>query len=343
MARRASKRSLSPAIKRRPVQKAPRKKAVLKKITGKQATPVRKAPGKTRSAANSAPLDLNGFPPESLIRHTRGLCLACALDVLTRHMGLNAERAQSEIRRNSPSYEELSSDAPPRPYIPWPAEVCPYCGAPSKWHAPLHIVRIEGGKTTDAPRRALIRKIEKSPTFTVIEEKSTERDALYDWLAKTGASLDLDSPGWLLEAARHWLGRRLPKEDWTEIFKQTRFVRRSRRLQDGFQLEAPGLFLAPALFDEVLLIQYLLSRSSKAGGQTFEGRMTLQDLFHRLRGGGYLRTMGIMSRSPAEALEQLVEVFGGEGRVKFYYIVDRRDLFARLAGLKAARLPRPRR
>jgi len=91
-----------------------------------------------------------------------------------------------------------------------------------------------------------------------------------------------------------------------------------------------------------LLIQYLLSRSSKAGGQTFEGRLTLRDLFHRLRGGGYLRTMGITARKPSEALEQLVEIYGGERRVKFYYIVDRRDLLARLASLKGARLPRPR-
>jgi hypothetical protein len=340
MARKASKRIPSPtAVKRKPVKKAPPKRAVLKKTTGKQTTKlVRTAAGR---ALNAATLDLNGFPPESLVKQTRGLCLACALDVLTRHMGLSAERAQSEIRRHSPSFEELSA-APARPYIPWPADECPYCGAPTKWHAPLHIARIEGGKTTDAPRRALIRKIEKSPNFTVIEEKSTERDALYDWLAKTGASLDLDSTGWLLEAARHWLGRRLPKEDWTDIFKQIRFVRRSRRLEQGFQVEAPHLFLAAALFDEALLIQYLLSRSSKAGGQTFEGRLTLRDLFHRLRGGGYLRTMGITARNPSEALEQLVEIYGGEGRVKFYYIVDRRDLLARLARLKGARLPRPR-
>jgi hypothetical protein len=50
--------------------------------------------------------------------------------------------------------------------------------------------------------------------------------------------------------------------------------------------------------------------------------------------------MGITARDPSEALERLVEIYGGEGRVKFYYIVDRRDLLARLASLKGARLPR---
>ena len=67
------------------------------------------------------------------------------------------------------------------------------------------------------------------------------------------------------------LARRLPKEDWTSIFDQIRFVRRSRRLAEGFEVEGAGLFVAPALFDEILLIQYLLSRSHKAGGRTFEG------------------------------------------------------------------------
>jgi hypothetical protein len=341
MARKASKRIPPPtATKRDPTKKSPHNKAVPKTKTGKLITKLgAKITGK---ALNAATVDLNAFPPESLTKETRGLCLACALDVLTRHMGLSAARAQSEIRRHRPSSEELSTPAATRPYIPWPTDKCPYCGAATKWHAPLHLVRIEGGKTTDAPRRVLIKNIEKSPHFTVIEEKSTERDALYDWLAKTGASLDLDSTGWLLEAAQHWLGRRLPKEDWTDIFKQIRFVRRSRRLEQGFQVEGPRLFLAPALFDEALLIQYLLSRSSKAGGQTFEGRLTLRDLFLRLRGGGYLRKMGITARDPSEALEQLVEIYGGEGRVKFYYIVDRRDLLARLASLKGARLPRPK-
>ena len=290
-----------------------------------------------------AELDLRGFPAESVVTRKVGLCLACALNVLTRHMGLSAERARSEIRRYSPSLDEISTAAPVRPYFGWPADECPYCGAPPRWHAPLGIVRIEGGKTTDVPRRALIKKIGESAQFTVIEEKSTERDALYQWLAKTSASLNMESRGWLLESARHWLGRRLPKEDWAAIFKQIRYVRRSRRLEEGFEVDAQCLNLAPVLFDEVLLIQYLLSRSHKAGGQTFEGRLTLLNLFQRLRGGGYLRRMGIATENPSEALEQLLETLGGEGRVKFHYVVDRQDFLARLAALKSAGVPRSKR
>ena len=324
----------------RKVAKRPARKAVAKKTPTKAA---KTAVSKTKKRSEAAELDLSGFPAESIVTQKLGLCLACVMDVLTRHMGLTTERARSEIRRHSPSLEELSTAAPARPYFTWPADECPYCGAPPRWHAALGSVRIEGGKATDVPRRTLLKKIGASANFTVIEEKSTERDALYQWLAKTSASLDMESRGWLLEAALHWLGRRVPKEDWTAIFKQIRVVRRSRRLEDGFEVEAQVLYLAPVLFDEVLLIQYLLSRSHKAGGQTFEGRLTLMDLFQRLRGGGYLRKMGIAAGNPSEALEQLVEILGGEGRVKFHYIADRRDFLARLAELKSARVPLPKR
>jgi hypothetical protein len=320
-------------------KKGPARKAVVKKKPKKV---VKVTASKAERASKVAELDLRGFPPESIVDSTLGLCLACALDLLTRHVGLSPERARSEIRRYNPQLQELTASSLTRPYQEWPVEKCPYCGAPPKWQVPLRIVRIEGGKTTDIPRRALLKTIGESANFAIIEEKSTEREALYSWLARAGSDLDLDSPGWLIEAARHWLGRRLPKENWPEIMDQVHSVRRSRRLEDGFEKEGPRLFLAPVLFDEVLLIQYLLSRSRMAGGQTFEGRFTVQELFHRLRGGGYLRRVGIAANNAAEALEQLVEILGGEGKVKFYYIVDRREFLMRLAKLKDARIPRPK-
>ena len=322
-------------------RKVSKRVPVLNAGTRKTSNKVRKVTAaKKRKVAKAAELDLRGFPPESLVERTLALCLACALDVLTRHVGLSAERARSEIRRYNPRLEELTTTSLSRPYMPGHADKCPYCGAPSKWHAPLRIVRIEGGKNTDVPRRALFRNLGESVNFTIIEEKSTEREALYSWLSKTGGSLDLDSPGWLIEAARHWLARRLPKENWPEIMDQVRVVRRSRRLEDGFEKEGSRLFLAPMLFDEILVIQYLLSRSHKAGGQTFEGRLTLQELFHLIRYGGYLRRLGVTANNAADALEQLVEIHGGEGRVKFHYVVDRREFLARLADLKGARIPR---
>ena len=40
--------------------------------------------------------------------------------------------------------------------------------------------------------------------------------------------------------------------------------------------------------------------------------------------------MGVAAE-PSEALEQLLEILGREGRVKFHYVADRRDFLARLA------------
>lgn len=304
--------------------------------------PKAKVKAKAPTKVKATELDLSGFPAESIVTATLGVCLACVLDVLTRHMGLSAARAQTEIRRHTPALAELSAVSPMRPYFTWPADACPYCGAAAKWQAQLKIVKIEGGKMTDAPRRALVKEVGTSAGFAVIEEKSTEREALYSWLSMIGADLDLDSPQWLLEAARHWLGRRLPKEDWASIFEQVRFVRRSRRLEEGFEVDGPRLYLAPLLFEEALLVQYLLSRSHKAGGLTFEGRLTLQDLFHRLRRGGYWRNAGVTAGNPADALQQFVETYGGENKVKFYYVLDRRDFLARLKDLKDSRVPKPR-
>ena len=52
------------------------------------------------------------------------------------------------------------------------------------------------------------------------------------------------------------------------------------------------------LFDELLLVQYLVSRSHKAGGLTLEGRYTLPELFARLRNSGYLRALDVHTRRP---------------------------------------------
>ena len=49
-------------------------------------------------------------------------------------------------------------------------------------------------------------------------------------------------------------------------------------LERGWEVDKGRLFLAPPLFDELLLVHYLVSRSQKAGGLTLEGRYTLRDL-----------------------------------------------------------------
>jgi hypothetical protein len=97
------------------------------------------------------------------------------------------------------------------------------------------------------------------------------------------------------------------------------------------------------LFDELLLVQYLVSRSHRAGGLTLEGRYTLPELYARLRNSGYLRAAGISAQNAADALEQLVtHLGGGEAAVKFYHVVDRRDFLGKMKSLKLVTPPKPK-
>jgi len=108
-------------------------------------------------------------------------------------------------------------------------------------------------------------------------------------------------------------------------------------------VELGRLYLNPVLFDELLLVQYLLSRSHKSGGQTVEGRYTLAELFHRLRNSGYLRSVGVTAHGPSDVFEELLAYLsGGETTARYYYIVDRRDVQAKREALKEKSPPKPK-
>src|SRR5690242_19584734 len=79
--------------------------------------------------------------------------------------------------------------------------------------------------------------------------------------------------------SRHYLSRKEPKTDWQAPFDRIRSIRRSRLLENGWEVDHGRLFLAPILFDELLLVQYPVRRSHRVGGQTLEGRYTLSELF----------------------------------------------------------------
>jgi len=324
-------------IKKKPASKPPRaKKPALKK-----AAPV-KTSVKKRSSAKSAALDLSSLPSALVTQDVRTVCLACVLDVMTRHLGLSTARAQLEIKRYTPSLQELQTKQSSRPFFIQVDEKtpCPYCQAATKWHARVAVHRIESTKATDPQRRALLKHL-KEPVFAVLEEKATQQDAFFQWLERVGTNLDLDDPRWLGEISRHYLARKEPKTDWNELFAQVRSIRRSRRLDEGWEIDQSRLFLAPMLFDELLLVQYLVSRAHRAGGLTLEGRHTLPELVARLRQSGYLRSVGIGAQSPSDAFEQLLtHLGGGDTSQRFYYIIDRSDLLERIKALKDSRVPR---
>ena len=337
----AKKTSAKPSpAKKKAVKKAAPKKNIPKKAARSRPAPKAKpakAPQKPSAAKKkslaakkpaSPPLDLSKFPPESVTQAERWICLACVWDVFTRHMRLAPRTALSQIRAYTPSIEELNAPASARPYFtPEDAKSsCPYCGASTKWQARMATHRIESGKATDALRRELLKSLPKAnDQFVVVEQKATQEGAFFDWLERISRQLDLEHPGWLRDVSMHYLSRKEPKTDWKAQFEQVHSLRRSRRLEQGWEIDGGRLFLAPALFDELLLVQYLLSRSHRAGGLTLERRYTLPELWQRLRNSGYLRAVGVHATNPSDALEQLLAYLsGGEASVRFYYIVDRR-------------------
>jgi hypothetical protein len=260
--------------------------------------------------AKKRELDLSEFPSGTVTEYTTLVCLACIFDIFTKQLGLAPRTAFSEVKRHAPTIEELTSRQAMRPYFDSDEKNphCPYCGSAKRWLARFDTYCIEGSKTTDGARRALIRKLPKADDqFLMIEKKSDSRAVFFDWLDTLGRNLDLNDESWLLDAARMYLERREPKTNWDEAFEELRSVRRSSRLTEGWERDGARLFLAPPLYSEALLIQYLVSRSHAHGGLTLEGRLTLMDLIRRLRYSGYLDQLGITEREPGEVFEKLID------------------------------------
>jgi hypothetical protein len=339
----ARKVKAAPASKAKKGAATSKKAAAAKKVAASKPKPAQKARAtKTTKASKSlkvkAPqdvLDFGEFPAGSVTRHEVTLCLSCIFKLFTNQLGLAPRTAYNEIRRYAPSVGELTAREPQRPFFKPPHEKsprCPYCDAPKRWHAALSVYRFEGGKASDAARRALVKKLPtKDEQFLFAEEKKTARQVFFEWLERLGQTLDFeDDASWMLSAARAYLERREPKSDWAAAFDGARAVRRSQRLEEGWEREGARLFLAPALYNDVLLVQYLVSRSHRHGGRTFEGRLTLPDLVGRMRRGGHLDAQGITDRDRFDVLEQLVEhLTGGDAPARLHFITDRRELLDR--------------
>ena len=284
-------------------------------------------------------LDFSEFPAGTLTEYTTLVCLACIFDIFTKQIGLAPRSAYSEIKRYSPTVEELTSPKAVRPFFDSDEKHprCPYCNAAKRWHARLDTYCIEGGKTTDAPRRKLSKTLaKKSDQFAIVEQKSDRRTAFFNWLDTLRLSLDLENSGWLLEATKAFLERKEPKGDWAEVFEGLRSVRPSSRLTEGWERDGTRLFLSPAFYNESLLVQYLVSRSHVHGGRTLEGRLTLLELLRRMRKGGYLSAHGIEGADQFELFEKLIDEVAGSGALKFYYIVDRREFLEKVKAVYAA-------
>jgi len=255
-------------------------------------------------------IDLTGFPSGTVTEFTTLVCLACIFDIFTKQLGLAPRTAFSEIKRHTPTIEELTSRTTMRPYFDSDEKHphCPFCGSGKRWLARFDTYCIEGRKTTDAPRRELIKTLPRAgEQFLLVDKKSDSRAVFFEWLDTLRLNLELDDEAWLFEATRSYLERRDPKTNWEEIFNDIRAVRRSTRISEGYERDGARLFLPPATYGEALLIQYLVSRSHAHGGLTMEGRLTLMELIRKLRYFGYLDQIGIAEREPGEVFEKIIE------------------------------------
>lgn len=278
-------------------------------------------------------IDLSKFPPSAVTRFSKLLCLACLFKLFTKQMNLAPRTAYSEIKRHEFSTPELTGKETARPFFESDEKHprCPYCNAAKRWHARLETYRIEGGKSTDAARRALVKSLPKlDENFQLLEQKTTGRAAFFAWLDALGGTLNFADDHWLLQATRAFLERREPKTNWEEIFHGVRTVRRSQRLSEGWERDDARLFLAPQLYGEALLVQYLVSRSQTHGGLTLEGRLTLIELFRRLRHAGLFESLDLVGADQAELLDSLInQITGGDTTLKLHFIIDRRDFLAK--------------
>jgi hypothetical protein len=153
-------------------------------------------------------LDLSEFPRGSVTEFTTLVCLACIFDIFTKQLGLAPRTAFSEIKRHTPTIEELTSRHTMRPYFDSDEKSphCPYCGSAKRWLARFDTYCIEGGKTTDAARRNFLKTLPTAADqFLLIEKKSDSRAVLFEWLDTLGVNLDLNDPSWLLEVTRMYL------------------------------------------------------------------------------------------------------------------------------------------
>ena len=367
-ARKASKKAAasksskkSPASK--PSAKVSRKKAAAKQPAKKVGAGAKKGAAKASKASKKTPaskpaaapraqtakrksaggeIDFSSLPAGLTARYEKHICLACVFELFTKQLGLAPRTAYSEIKRHAPGVAELTAPAAARPYFDGgegKSARCPFCDSARRWHARLDTYRVEGGKHTDAARRALVKHWPTSEDqFLFCEEKRPAREVFFEWLDALGRRLDFegDDQAWMLRATRALLERREPSVDWAEVFDGLRQVRRSQRLAEGWERDGARLFLAPALYNDTLLVQYLVSRSHRHGGRTLEGRLTLPEFVRRLRHAGHLDAQGITERDQFDVLERLVaQLSGGDETVKLYYLIDRRDFLDKVKTIYA--------
>lgn len=243
---------------------------------------------------------------------------------MTRQMGLAPQTVYRQMKKFVPESASFRSQ-PQRPlFLSSEAKaVCPFCGAPKRWIGTVRAIEIDAHRDAlKLVKRSLGVIKRKGDAFTIVKDLRTPVQVFSDWLERTSHALHFDGEMWLRDAAIAYLRRSAPTADWTDV-ENVRRVSLSRRLDEGWEREGNRLYLAPTLYGDVLVIQYLLGRTHLHGALTFEGRLTAFEFFHRLRRLGYLEKRGIDSADPESLLENAIAKLAEEGEIKPYLIIDR--------------------
>lgn len=255
--------------------------------------------------------------------------MRCTLELLTKRLGLAARTAYTQMKQFVPAAADLARQQinPPHFFSMEDNPRCPHCKATLRLLARLRIVRLETTPERERARKALLKKLSLHPEpFAVVEHKATTHDLFFERLGLWRQRLNFDNEAWLHEAGLLYLRRTEPGLD-SEALRETTPLKLAlfQQMAEPWKLVGRTLGLSTLLYGDILLVQYLLSRSHHSGGMTLAGRLTLFDLFHTLRRIGYVRARQIEEPDPSVLLEKLVDAIANARAVKVTYIIDRTD------------------
>src|ERR1700754_2105009 len=226
--------------------------------------------------------------PASAVSETRlSICLKCAFDLFTRHLKLALRTAYSELRKHVPEESDFSGASTTRPHFFDDKTLthCPYCNGARRWFAAFTACRIDAHPIFEKERKKLWAALKKAPErYTLWQPERTRMQIFSEWLDRLKRATDFDNDDWLLTAAVETIKRAAPSNGWNEILNTgVERVQVSRQVEGDWQYDNHWLYVSPALYGDLLMVQHLLSRSHLHGGRTFEGRLTLPEFMKRLR------------------------------------------------------------
>lgn len=282
----------------------------------------------------SAEISFDSIPSSAVSKTTLSICLKCAFDVFTKQLKLTPRTAYSELKKHTPEEPDFTGAATSRPHFFASEGIdhCPYCDGAKRWFAEFHAIRIDANPSFEKERKKLWAALKKKPDrFVLWSPERTQMQIFSEWLDRLNRSLNFEDNQWLLDAAVSHIKRSAPSNDWDNILAAgVQRVQLSRQVEDSWRYEHAWLYVSPALYGDVIMVQHLLSRSHRRGGRTFEGRLTFQELIRRLRRTGYFQAKGIDADDPYEMFEQAVARLVDSGPSAVYYAVDRKPYLDKL-------------